>query len=103
MSEHTVNIRQVTRIDFWDGFRLAWGATAFVVFLIVGSQLLDDFVWQPAYDDSDAPPLRSGLRIKTDHLTGCQYFVTALGSITPRMEGDGKQVCTSPHHQEQSK
>ena len=88
----TINIQNRRRIDFWDGFRFAWGVTAFVaaVLLVIHAE---DYFWPSSFDDSDAPPLRSDLRIKTDHLTGCQYFITAFGGITPRVDRDGKQVC----------
>jgi hypothetical protein len=51
------------------------------------------FIWSLPFDDSDAPPIRSGMAIKTDHLTGCQYLTTFLGAITPRLDSAGKQVC----------
>jgi hypothetical protein len=44
-------------------------------------------------DDSDSPTQRSGLRIHRDHLTGCEYFTTIFGGITPRLRADGTQVC----------
>jgi hypothetical protein len=47
-----------------------------------------------ARDDSDgAWPNRSGLKPATDALTGCQYLKTWSGSITPRLDANGKQVC----------
>lgn len=45
-----------------------------------------------AYDNSDAPPVRSGMVPLTDHLTGCQYLRTFSG-ITPRLRADGTQIC----------
>lgn len=36
---------------------------------------------------------RSGMRLFVDHGTGCQYLGTMLGSLTPRMGADGRQVC----------
>lgn len=45
-------------------------------------------------DDSDrSHSVRSGLGVKTDHMTGCQYLVTKWGGITPRLDGAGRQVC----------
>lgn len=49
-------------------------------------------------DDSDASDTRrSGLTVRTDHRTGCQYLATVSvwgeSSITPRMDADGRQVC----------
>ena len=37
----------------------------------------------------------SELGLKTDYGTGCQYLVTFLGGITPRLDASGKQVCRS--------
>lgn len=36
---------------------------------------------------------RSQMAISVDALTGCHYFRTWTGAITPRMWSDGKQVC----------
>lgn len=91
MSAQTT-ITMTRRIDIWDGFRFAWGVFCFLGFLLVLMQT-SDYFWPREFDDSDAAPMRSGLRIKTDNLTGCQYFVTLAGSITPRVDRDGKQIC----------
>lgn len=41
------------------------------------------------YDDTDPPGERSGLRLITDHGTGCQYLSHGLiGNITPRIGAD---------------
>ena len=42
-------------------------------------------------DDSDGPTENSHMEVFTDHLTGCQYLYR--GSLTPRMDRTGKQVC----------
>lgn len=52
------------------------------------------------YDDTDDNLVRkrSGLALRTDHLTGCQYLV-AYGlagfgaAITPRLSPDGTPMC----------
>ena len=52
------------------------------------------------YDDTDdnLARKRSGLALRTDHLTGCQYLV-AYGlfgfgaAITPRLNPDGTPMC----------
>jgi hypothetical protein len=44
------------------------------------------------YDDTDPQAGRSGLMVYTDAKTGCQYLRASGGGITPRMQGDGKQV-----------
>lgn len=36
---------------------------------------------------------RSNMEVYIDNLTGCHYLRNAFGSITPRMDKDGKQVC----------
>ena len=50
-----------------------------------------------ARDDTDSPTERSGMVLRTDHGTGCQYvgIVGLFGvSITPRLRYDGSQVCS---------
>ena len=46
-------------------------------------------------DDSDGEK-RSGLRLHTDALTGCQYFSSSSGGVVPRMDANGRQVCKAP-------
>jgi hypothetical protein len=62
----------------------------------VGAYKLGD--WLTPYDDSDAPPNRSGFAIKRDALTGCEYLKTyglfgAGVAVTPRVDAEGKHVC----------
>jgi hypothetical protein len=47
----------------------------------------------PPRDDCDTAQGRCGMKVRRDALTGCEYLETWLGGITPRMNGDGKQVC----------
>ena len=35
---------------------------------------------------------RSGMEPKTDALTGCQYLSAPGGGLTPRLDGQGKQI-----------
>lgn len=61
----------------WVGAGLIWGCVLF---------------WPAPYDDTDAGGRRSGMRPHTDALTGCQYL-SRLGSLTPRLDASGKQIC----------
>lgn len=45
-----------------------------------------------AKDDTDPPNGRSGLSLYTDNKTGLQYIGTMFGSLTPRLDSDGKQM-----------
>lgn len=45
------------------------------------------------YDDTDPPDGRSGMTLLTDHGTGCQYLYRS-GAITPRMDANGKHMCS---------
>lgn len=42
-------------------------------------------------DATDPPHGRSGMRLHTDHETGCQYL--SRGGLTPRLDRDGKHIC----------
>lgn len=44
-------------------------------------------------DSTDPVDGRSGLEIKVDALTGCQYLTTQKGGLTPRIDANGKQIC----------
>lgn len=44
------------------------------------------------YSTSD----RSGLKLHTDAMTGCQYLSTSGGGITPRLDSQGRQICNQP-------
>lgn len=43
-------------------------------------------------DDTDAPDERSGLELRTDFGTGCQYLEASSGGLTPRLDADGNHM-----------
>jgi hypothetical protein len=45
-------------------------------------------------DATDPPAGRSDMIIMTDHQTGCQYLMGSRGGLTPRLDENGKQMCT---------
>jgi hypothetical protein len=53
-------------------------------------------IWPPVHDDTDPPDGRSGMKLYTDHKTGCQYLSAPLSSITPRLDGEGRHVGCKP-------
>lgn len=48
------------------------------------------------HDNTDPPDGRSGLRLYTDSLTGCQYLSPWTGGLTPRLDQYGKHICRRP-------
>ncbi len=72
---------------------LAW----FIVWIFAVMALLafaGAMGWSPDVDDTDlSPRVRSGMVLRTDHGTGCQYLEAAGGGITPRLRPDGKPLC----------
>ena len=65
--------------------------------LLIAAALIAWSYFAP-YDDTDNEQTRtrSGLVLRTDHGTGCQYLVAAglfARSITPRLDSDGQHVC----------
>lgn len=47
-------------------------------------------------DNSDASAWnRSGLKLHTDYLTGCQYLQAPNGGLTPRLDATGGHICTA--------
>ena len=63
-------------------------AAALLLLLIFNFMFLD-------YDDTDdeANGVRSGLIIRIDHGTGCQYLQTKAGNLTPRLNRNGRHLC----------
>jgi len=51
------------------------------------------FFFQPEKDSTDPIDGHSGLSIKVDAMTGCQYLTTTDGGLTPRMDKSGAQLC----------
>ena len=50
--------------------------------------------WGYAGDTTDGPTKRSGLGLRIDALTGCQYLVSPYGGIHPRVDAKGRHICT---------
>lgn len=71
---------------------ITWGRTFAVLMALLGGLILYGALqpYEPR-DDSDGPTENSHMEVFTDHLTGCQYLYR--GSLTPRMDRTGKQVC----------
>lgn len=78
---------------FLVGLGITCGVLASVAILFACSSVFDLFGPSKPFDNSDPPGGRSGMRIYTDNLTGCQYLARPSGSLTPRLLRDGKQVC----------
>jgi len=51
------------------------------------------FIPKDGKDDTDPPHDRSGLLLRTDALTGCQYVAVPFSGMSPRLDKNGKQVC----------
>ena len=45
------------------------------------------------HDSTDPPGGRSGLRLLTDYETGCQYYGSVFGSLTPLLDASGRHIC----------
>ena len=57
--------------------------------------LLLQLVWAKlsiGRDDTDGES-RSGLRLRTDARTGCQYLESTSGGLTPRLDRGGQHIC----------
>ena len=51
---------------------------------------------QPTDSTDTSRSDRSGLKLHTDAMTGCQYLSTSGGGITPRLDSQGRQICNEP-------
>ena len=76
--------------DFRSGFSMALGAFAALTAL----QLVGSMIDSTPRDNTDPPTgPRSGIAVRIDHLTGCQYLTDQRGGLYPRLGADGRQIC----------
>lgn len=66
-----------------------WVVIAYFVVSAIGSCSPRDATDNPSGE-------RSGMGLRTDHGTGCQYLVTPFGGITPRVDAHGRHVGCRP-------
>lgn len=97
-SEITVDIPELQKVIFKTiaGAVLAALTVMFkrlvmVVIASIAVLLMWNYLFAPK-DSTDPIDGRSGLAIKVDAMTQCQYLVTSSGGITPRLE-HGQQIC----------
>lgn len=66
---------------------VCWLLLAYFVGMLIGESPI-------GRDDSDRGTWgqRSGMKPRTDHLTGCQYLEAVSGGLTPRLDRGGKQI-----------
>lgn len=78
---------------------VAYGITRYVARLCVGlsivliALLAFEHFYPLEKDSTDPIDGRSGLNIKVDALTGCQYLTTTDGGLTPRLDKSCAQLC----------
>lgn len=65
--------------------------TIWIIVLFLALEFFGLAYFLAPMDSTDSPEKRSGLSIKIDNMTGCHYLYR--GSLTPRMDETGKQIC----------
>lgn len=94
MSDFTVSWKDETARRFGAQFtRGAMAQLGIYVLIVLAILLLIEASGLRNRDATDGPNGRSGMKLRTDHGTGCQYLETADGGITPRLGSDGRQMC----------
>ncbi|MFD1197395.1 hypothetical protein ACFQ3K_03505 [Brucella gallinifaecis] len=77
-------------------FKSLIAAFGLIVVFDIGMQAADRAILFPYLgigdDDSDGS-YRSGMSVRRDALTGCEYLEGRYGGLTPRLGPDGRQVC----------
>jgi len=46
-------------------------------------------------NDTDPADGRSGLALFVDNRTGCHYLSSPAGGLTPRLDSEGNQICST--------
>ncbi len=77
----------------WRNFEFDFDDVLFAVFCVVA---IGCIVYALITSNIGTRSLRgSGLLLYTDPVTGCQYLNTGRGNLTPRMDKEGKQICST--------
>ncbi len=67
--------------------------------VVIGASLLQKCMdnTRVGFDDTDdwVNRTRSGMVIRIDHGTGCQYLQPFFGGLTPRLDSNGQPMCKS--------
>jgi hypothetical protein len=65
----------------------------YLIVVIVGDFIKTSF--ELGYDDTDnkVKGIRSGMAVRTDHGTGCNYLESAKGALIPRLDSHGNHIC----------
>lgn len=64
------------------------------ILVVLGSVFLVPAAKDRPRDSTDAPDgPRSGMVIRVDALTGCQYVESGRGGLAPRLGPDGRPLC----------
>lgn len=75
---------------------LASVAILVAVSLVVGMGTRAFGGWMPTDDTDLSKRVRSGMTPLTDYGTGCQYLTAPGGGVTPRLDPQGRPICTGP-------
>lgn len=98
MTEGDLRATKVIASGVENGINAAVKHTFYVVLALVTALVFGLSViskWQPTDSTDISRTDRSGLKLHTDAMTGCQYLSTSGGGITPRLDSQGKQICGS--------
>jgi hypothetical protein len=82
---------RIEHLTIGDGFRFGLGIlwlACVSAFVGAGLSMIDGSF----HDSTDAPGQHSGMVLRTDHLTGCQYLGGG-SALTPRLDQTGKPMC----------
>lgn len=69
------------------------GDVLLVIVIFVLSSLIRDFA-DLDKDSTDSPDARSGVALRTDYMTGCQYLESSGGHLTLRLDAEGNHICS---------
>lgn len=95
--------RQAFSLFYQQGKGMFWGAlTAFATLALIsyGFSLVERHT-PITFSSTDSTDSlyggRSGVKLRTDYGTGCQYLETSFGGITPRLDAQGEHICNITH------
>ena len=81
-------------LTWWFGWKITMGICCAVGLVLLGAMLMKATEEPPALPAGPVVTKGYTFLLHIDDLTGCHYLAISAGGLTPRLDAQGRHVCT---------